>query len=173
MPSKSRIKGSNFERDYARFLSDLYQDSFHRVPGSGAYVGGRNVVRKDTLNENQAKTFKGDINAPDDWVRFNSELKSYADFPFHQLISGNVKLLDGWIEQCMQVAADNDFSFVAFKINRKGTFVAVKNSHEGLTFDNYFCYNSIKFGEWIITDSDAFWKTNKDIIKNICTQNSL
>ena len=168
MSSKSKTKGSNFERAYSKFLSVLFNDSFHRVPGSGAMVGGKNAVRKGVLNENQAKTFKGDINAPDNWTRWCCECKSYADFPFHQLLSGSVKVLDTWIEQCMAAADDGDFSFIAFKISRKGQFVAVKNCHEGLTFANHVAYNNTRFGEWIITDSDSFWKLNADTIEKIC-----
>lgn len=168
MPSKSKSKGSSFERTYATFLSNTFGSPFIRVPNSGAFIGGKNNVRKSRLDENQAKTFKGDIIAPDTWMNWNCECKSYADFPFHQLLSGNVKVLDSWIEQCMAVADDGDFSFIAFKISRKGTFVAVKNCHEGLTFSNKMVYNNSKFGEWIITDSDSFWKLNTGIIENIC-----
>ena len=42
---KSKDKGKTFERDIANYLSELYEDSFTRVPQSGAYVGGQNAVR--------------------------------------------------------------------------------------------------------------------------------
>ena len=45
MPSKSKIKGSSFEREIAKELSDLYNESFVRTPSSGAYVGGSKVAR--------------------------------------------------------------------------------------------------------------------------------
>ena len=109
MPSKSKTKGSSFEREVAKDLSELYEDSFVRTPSSGAYVGGTNVIRKERLSEGQIQSFRGDIIPPDDWKYFNVECKSYADFPFHQLLyQGDVRLLDEWIEQLLDVAEDND-----------------------------------------------------------------
>ena len=170
MSSKSKTKGSNFERAYSAFLSELFGSPFIRVPNSGAFVGGKNIVRKAKLDENQAKTFKGDIIAPDTWVNWNCECKSYADFPFHQLFSGEVKILDTWIEQCLVVADENDFSFIAFKINRKGTFIAVKKYHADMKFINNFTYNSEKNGEWIIMDSSEFWQMNADVVRSVCEE---
>ena len=46
MSSKSKNKGNNWEREVANNLSTLYKESFIRVPSSGAYVGGKNNVRK-------------------------------------------------------------------------------------------------------------------------------
>ena len=53
MPSKSKTKGSSFEREVAKDLSELYEDSFVRTPSTGAYVGGTNVIRKERLSEGQ------------------------------------------------------------------------------------------------------------------------
>lgn len=168
MSSKSKTKGSNFERAYSSFLTELFDSPFIRVPHSGAFIGGKNVVRKSKLDDNQAKTFKGDIIAPDTWVNWSCECKSYADFPFHQLFTGEVKILDTWIEQCLAVADENDFSFIAFKINRKGTFVVVKKYHDDMKFINSFTYNSEKSGEWMIMDSNEFWRLNADIVRSLC-----
>ena len=41
MSKKSKQKGKSWERDVCIFLSELYSDSFIRVPNSGAYVGGK------------------------------------------------------------------------------------------------------------------------------------
>ena len=38
MPSKSKAKGSSYERELAKFLSEKYNGSFVRVPNSGAYI---------------------------------------------------------------------------------------------------------------------------------------
>ena len=38
----------------------------------------------------------------------NIECKSYADFPFHAVLAGDSKVLDGWIEQLMAVAEIDD-----------------------------------------------------------------
>ena len=45
MTSKSKTKGKSWERDVCNFLTELYNDSFIRVPNSGAYVGGKNEYR--------------------------------------------------------------------------------------------------------------------------------
>jgi len=41
MPSKSKNKGSSFERDIAKLLSETFGESFIRVTNSGAYIGGK------------------------------------------------------------------------------------------------------------------------------------
>ena len=108
MPSPSKNKGSSFEREVAKFLSDLYSESFIRAPGSGAYVGGKNQARKQYLHEGQIRSFKGDIVPGQSFTKFNAECKNYGEFPFHQLFTGECKTLDSWIEQMMDVAEDGD-----------------------------------------------------------------
>ena len=61
MPSPQKAKGSGFEREIAKYLSELYGESFIRAPGSGAYVGGKNQSRTQVLHEGQIRSFKGDI----------------------------------------------------------------------------------------------------------------
>jgi hypothetical protein len=104
MTSPSKIKGNSFERQTADFLTSLYGEKFIRVPGSGAYICGKNTQRKQFLHEGQIRNFKGDIVPGESFPKFNAECKSYKDFPFHQLFSGSVKILEAWIDQCMDVA---------------------------------------------------------------------
>ena len=116
MPSKSKTKGSSFERETANKLSTLYNESFIRTPSSGAYVGGSNVIRKEYLSDGQIQSFRGDIIPPDDWKYFNVECKSYADFPFHQLLlSDDIRLLDEWTGQLLEVAEENDLNLLILK----------------------------------------------------------
>ena len=61
MSNKSKIKGKSWERDVANFLTKLYNEPFLRVPNSGAFVGGYNIYRTQTMTEQQVKSFKGDI----------------------------------------------------------------------------------------------------------------
>lgn len=50
MPSKSKTKGSNAERELAKLLSAWYQEEFKRVPSSGALRwGGASWVYGDIL----------------------------------------------------------------------------------------------------------------------------
>lgn len=163
MPSPSKNKGSSFEREVARFLSDLYQESFIRAPGSGAYVGGKNQQRKEFLHEGQIRSFKGDIVPGQSFPKFNAECKSYADFSFHQVLSGSCKQLDSWLEQLMDVAEEDDLNILFMKFNRKGKYVAVETKHTWVT-DNFMYYTS-PIGDWVLIEFDHFFKNNKDFIK--------
>jgi hypothetical protein len=164
MTSPSKAKGSSFEREVARYLSDLYQESFIRAPGSGAYVGGKNQARKQYLHEGQIRSFKGDIVPGQTFTRFNAECKSYADFPFHLLLNGECKQIDAWIGQLMDVAEENDCNILFMKFNRKGRYVAVQTKYTWVT-DNFIYYSSPKLGDWVIIDFDHFFKLNKDLLK--------
>ena len=165
MPSPQKAKGSSFEREIATFLSKTYNESFIRAPGSGAYVGGKNQSRKEFLHEGQIRSFKGDIVPGHTFTKFNAECKSYQDFPFHLLMTGECKVIDGWIKQLMDVAEDDDCSILFMKFNRKGKFVAVESKYTWVA-DNFILYRSDKSGEWIIMEFDHFFRLNKDLLKN-------
>ena len=167
MTSPQKAKGNSFEREVAKYLSELYGESFIKAPGSGAYVGGKNQIRKDFLHEGQIRSFKGDIIPGQSFPRLNAECKFYKDFPFHQLFSGSVKQLDQWIEQCLDVADPGDFNVLFMKFNRKGTFVAVPTRY-ALQLVKHIEYNSIKNDCWAIMDHDTFWKLNSDTVKQLC-----
>jgi hypothetical protein len=170
MTSPQKAKGNSFERQIADFLTELYGEKFIRVPHSGAYIGGANTHRKEFLHEGQIRSFKGDIIPGSSFPRFNAECKSYKDFPFHQLFQGECKTLESWIDQCMDVADDDDFNIIFMKFNRKGTYVAVQaqpNNTE-LIFTRHFNYGSKKHSHWFIMDHDLFWELNSDLVKALC-----
>jgi hypothetical protein len=164
MPSPSKNKGSGFEREVAKYLSELYQESFIRAPGSGAYVGGKNQSRTQFLHEGQIRSFKGDIVPGQSFTKFNAECKFYGDFPFHLLYSGDCKVLDGWIEQMMDVAEDGDLNILFMKFNRKGKFVVVQSKYTWVT-DQFTYYTSTTHGDWILVEFTHFFKHNKDLLK--------
>jgi len=164
MPSPQKQKGSSFEREVATFLSNLYAESFIRAPGSGAYVGGKNQVRTQILHEGQIRSFKGDIVPGQSFPKFNAECKSYADFPFHLVLAGDCKVLDGWLQQMMDVADPDDFNILFMKFNRKGRFVCVQSKYTWIT-DQFMYYTSSKLGDWLIIDFDHFFKLNKEFVK--------
>jgi hypothetical protein len=168
MPSPQKQKGSSFEREVATYLSKLYGESFIRAPGSGAYVGGKNQQRKEFLHEGQVRSFKGDIVPGQNFVKFNAECKSYADFPFHQVLAGDCKTLNDWLDQLMAVAEPNDLNVLFMKFNRKGKFVCVPSNVTWIT-DQFMYYTSKKHNDWIIIEFDHFWKHNKDIFKKYCS----
>lgn len=164
MTSPQKAKGSSFEREIAKYLSNLYGESFIRAPGSGAYIGGKNQSRKQVLHEGQVRNFKGDIVPGQSFSKFNAECKSYADFPFHLVLTGSCKQLDSWIDQMMDVAELNDVNILFMKFNRKGKFVAVQTSITWIT-DQFLYYTSKKHKDWLIIEFDHFFKHNKDLLK--------
>lgn len=166
MTSPQKAKGGGFEREVAKFLSDLYEESFIRTPHSGAFVGGLNQHRKSRLTEEQVRGFKGDVQAPSSWPRFNCEAKFYAEFPFHQLIQGSCKQLDSWLNQLMDVAEPNDFNILCMKFNRKGRYIAIQD-HLKLSF-NHSLYKSPNHGFWLIADFDTFFQHHADYVKSRC-----
>lgn len=166
--SKSKNKGKSFERDVCNILGEIYNDSFERVPYSGAFVGGVNASRKSTLTENQIKAFKGDIIPPDHWKFFNCECKNYADFPFHQLLQEKpILLLEQWLEQTLDAHDENDIDLLFMKFNRKGIYLAYPAQHNRfLLSPRSVNYGSTKHGSWTIT----FWQDfaeHEDNIKTI------
>lgn len=159
--TKSKNKGKTYERDVANFLTELYQESFTRVPYSGAFVGGQNIVRTETLSESQTRGFKGDIIPPDSFPLLVIEAKNYGEFRWHQLaLGGEVKQLDEWIKQASESCEANDKWLLCVKISRQGEFVLwdpaqwqeLKHSK---TYKNY-CYVEYK----------QFWENNKDAVKH-------
>ena len=125
MSKKSKQKGKSWERDVCIFLSELYNDSFIRVPNSGAYVGGKNEFRREHLSAEQIKLSRGDIIPPLKYPFFLAECKNYIEFPFHQLVAKDrIVLLESWIEQVEHdVTSDNDVWLLFIKITRKGTYI--------------------------------------------------
>jgi hypothetical protein len=170
MPSPSKNKGNSFERQIAQFLTELYGETFIRAPGSGAYVGGINNQRKQFLHEGQIRSFKGDIVPGQSFPKLNAECKSYKDFPFHQLYQGSVKILDLWIQQCVDAGDPGDFNIIFMKFNRKGTYVAVEAqpNHTDLLFTRHFNYGSGLNGHWYIMDLELFFELNSDTVKQLC-----
>lgn len=169
MPSPSKNKGNSFERQIADFLTNLYGEKFIRAPGSGAYVGGKNTVRKQFLHEGQIRNFKGDIIPGQSFPHLNAECKNYKEFPFHQLFTGEVKLLDTWIDQCMDVADTGDFNIIFMKFNRKGTYIATPNTNPtSLHLPTHIIYQSKNHGPWAFMSHDLFWATNSSQVKKLC-----
>ena len=164
MPSPQKAKGSGFEREIAKYLSEKYSESFIRAPGSGAYIGGKNQSRTQILHEGQIRSFKGDIVPGQTFTKMNVECKFYADFPFHLLLSGECKVMDAWLEQLMDVADPDDCNILFMKFNRKGRYIAVQSKLTWVT-DNFLYYTSPKLGDWIIMEFDSFFLNNSTLLK--------
>lgn len=172
MPSPQKIKGSGFEREIAKFLSETYNESFIRAPGSGAYVGGLNQKRKEFLHEGQVRSFKGDVVPGQSFSKMNIECKFYADFPFHLVLTGDCKVLDGWIAQLMEVSEPNDLNILFMKFNRKGRYMCIPSNLTWIT-DQFIYYTSKKHGDWLIVEFDHFWKHNTNLVKTYSSTDTM
>ncbi len=161
MPSKSKTKGNAWELEVAKFLTELYQESFIRIPSSGAFVGGKNNFRKTQIDAAQLQGKKGDIHPPEAWKHWNIECKSYADFPFHQLWYADVKILDAWIQQQKDVEDDGDLNLILIKISRKEKWVVYPQGL-GFVVDRSLNYKGWTFASW-----DQFWgnQPNQNLVK--------
>lgn len=182
MPSKSKNKGSGFEREVSKYLSELYGENFMRAPGSGAYTGGTNSHRKQILHEGQIRNFKGDIIPGQSFPLFNCECKFYADFQFHQLFDES-KQLETWIDQLMTASDPDDFNILLMKFNRKGRYVAVQAKTSilycqqqkiGSWMDlNHMTYSTRLYGVWNIYSFESFFTQCKDLIKLLSSNQKL
>ena len=172
MPSKGKTKGNGWEREVADFLSNLYGESFVRVPNSGAFIGGKNSHRKTNLSEEQVRGFKGDIIPGPSFPNLNLEAKFYADFAFHQVLAGSCKQLDSWIGQIYDTCDDTDVNLLTMKFNRKGAFIAYEAKWKPWIKSgaNYLRYHNEKYGPWYIEEFHSFWKLNSDVIKNLSSK---
>lgn len=155
--SASKNKGKSGERELCKILEGIFGGSFIRVPSSGAFVGGKNAVRKESLSEGQIRNSKADIITPDHMPKFVLESKFYADFPFHMfLTSQDVPILDGWIEQQLDCVDEGDFWMVCFKINRKGWFGCIEHTNEFKLNHHirYKTYSVFNLKEFLIDNKD-------------------
>ena len=167
MTSKSKTKGKRWERDVCNFLTELYNDSFIRVPNSGAYVGGKNEYRREHLTEEQIKLSRGDIIPPVKFPYFLAECKNYADFPFHQLLAKNsISQLDNWIEQVEHdVTTVDDLWLLFIKITRKGTYVLFNTNLYDPYVPNIISANlpyGAKYRNYWFTEMNYFFNIHKD-----------
>ena len=164
MPSPQKAKGSGYERDVAKFLTETYGETFIRAPGSGAYVGGKNQDRKQFLHEGQIRSFKGDIVPGQSFSKMNAECKFYKDFPFHLMLTGKCAQLDSWLDQLLDVEDEGDLNILFMKFNRIGQYIAVQTKLEW-NVENYNLYKSEKYGSWYILEKDSFFKENTNLVK--------
>jgi len=170
MPSPSKNKGNTWERDVAKYLTELYGESFIRAPGSGAYVGGTNAHRKQVLHQGQIRSFKGDIIPGESFPKLNIEAKSYKDFAFHQLFTGTIIQLELWLNQLATSADAGDVNLLIMKFNRKGKFVAFnfdEHREYPVFVERHFLYTSENLGTWAIMSYEAFWRLNADSIRHL------
>ena len=164
----SKSKGNRGELELCKKLSVIFSGSFMRVPNSGAFTGGKNAIRKETLSANQTRATKGDIIPPDFMPKLVLENKFYKDFRFHQLMQpGECPQLDDWIGQALDAVDAGDIWYVTFKINLRGWFIAVPfEGSDQYVFENHCVYTG-KYGKFIVTEGISFFENNRETILRI------
>lgn len=170
MASKSKIKGKAYERDVCKLMIEYFGGSWIRVPNSGAFIGRSNAFRMKDLSEGQIHNSRGDIIPPDEYD-IVIECKSYKDFPFNTLLGDGCALLNGWLEQVeVDILNDEEFYFVTFKINNKGSYIVVNTKFlgKGLKTNKNFSMYNFNGKVYLITDFESFIQNNVDIIKKMC-----
>mgnify|MGYP003421272795 CR=1 FL=1 len=94
--SMQKNKGSGWERDVAKFLTEIFGYTFIRnIAGSGAFVGGKNSFRKNILTEEQLQFCMGDIAVPTEMKKMCIECKFYKEFPFHHFLINESGVVSG------------------------------------------------------------------------------
>jgi len=121
MGNKSKRIGNTFEYEIRDVLREVTGDnSFERVPNSGAYFGGANQVRAITAREDLVEIMSGDLICPPNW-RWVVECKNHEDVPYHQLFLGSgCKIIDEFLQQVSQDAETSSKEPLLFmKLRRK------------------------------------------------------
>ena len=161
----SKIKGKNGERELAKILEQYFSYKFLRVPNSGAFLGGKNIVREKELEDNQIKLFKGDIIVPDNLKNIVFECKFYKDFSLRSCLKNNNQLLNLWIKQ-IENTINKELWFLCIKTNNKGWVVVFDFEHKPFfSLESYLIYfSSESKKKYIICDMKIFFSINKDTI---------
>ena len=157
MASSSKNKGKRWERKVAEHLSKIFELNFCRVPNSGAFVGGMNAFRKQSMSESQILLATGDIIVPDELKHIAIECKSYKDFSYAALFENN-KTLNDWISQSKNT---DKCWFLLFKITRSGSFVVFDIKESWIKPANFMIYNNC-----YICTMKSFFESNKESILN-------
>ena len=184
-------KGSNYERVTANYLSKRFNDTFRRVPQSGAIMGGVNRKYNEGLRQDAQEILCGDIIAPV-WFPFVIECKNYADTPkLPNLLSKGDKDLDKWLSQALkETEVAHKPWLILFKVTslRGKEFVCIDQNlfHQKLSSANgnlphsYIIYNGsiiidnhIFFDEYfhMFTDYDYSKKPTDRIVKESSLEN--
>lgn len=122
----SKVKGNRGENDLVHILNERFKGyTFARSVSSGAYTGGSNQSRANSLTEEQRLVFSGDIRIPVNF-KFTIEHKFYNSFEFWWLFSDKSTLYE-WYKQ-----SETD----AKNVNKKPMLIVKCNNHKRIVFVN-------------------------------------
>lgn len=147
MTNASKAKGNAAERELCKIFGNKFNETFIRVPNSGAFIGGLNNKRAKTLSTNQKEIMSNDIIPPECFPNCALECKFYKDFSFNMLMDPKgYAQLNEWIDQVNISGIDMEKSFpmICFKINNKGWHIVVWSDKiksldlKGLNYNVYY-----------------------------------
>jgi len=136
----SQRKGKAYEREVANFLSSLGLGKFIRTPQSGGYVGGKNKIRTQELQDEVLRKFKGDIIPPPS-IPIVIECKSHAPkrFNIKTLLTQNT-LIDNWLQNLQ----DETNYLLFLKLTRIGQLIFFPSHLAPQTSTPYLLYKTAK-----------------------------
>lgn len=165
MSNANKEKGKTYERSVAKHLSRVFGLNFERVPNSGAFIGGKNIVRGNKLTKEQIDMFEGDIITPVELDHLRLECKWHKDISWPQFFSpsGEAKL-NGWIDQSSQ--GTRPFWFLLFKINRAGEYIVFPSSMARILKmpESWLFYHPIDTPGYVVVKMDGFFEMNTERI---------
>jgi hypothetical protein len=166
MPKPNKVKPNGTELELAGILESVFDGAFTRVMRPGPYVGGTCASRLLAINQAPVRADLRDLQPPYFMPKLVIECKSYADYPWHQLIrDGNSPQIDSWIDQAHVGASDGDFVLVALKVKSKGWYVVLPHSG-AYVLGNHAIYANAT-GKMIVTDLKKFLVENKELILSL------
>lgn len=149
----SKVKGNTSEREMAKILNERFKNyNFARSVQSGAYTGGSNAARAESLTEEQKLVFSGDIRVPKEF-KFTIEHKFYKSISFWDLFNDSSDL-HRWMLQA-QTDADN--------VNKNPMLVCKFNNKKRIVFIHEEPYEPIfKHFNWNCYWLEDLLKLNDD-----------
>ncbi len=142
MSSYSKQKGKTYERDLAENLSNVFSLPFRRIPNSGAYIGGTNIIKAEELDSDQIVFYDGDLIVPKELSCFSFEAKFHKDIgKISSWFDGN-SIIDDWIKQASNTK--KKYWLLCFKLNNIGEFVLwnINNLCDIITVGNILIYKN-------------------------------
>jgi len=160
----SKKKGNRVELEFTKILSKRFNDTFKRVPASGAH--GTNLAHTD-LRQDAKEILTGDIICPQ-WFGFTIEIKSRGDFNFWDLLNRETENeIDQWIKQAKNesAVAKKDW-FIIVKINNKKPFVILEYKYF-IDYDLLYkgSFGIIRLDYFLELPDEFFGKVNTNGIK--------
>jgi hypothetical protein len=152
-------KGTHWELEVVHRLNERFKGyTFARSVQSGAYTGGFNSKRTESLTEDQKLVFVGDIRVPRNFI-FAIECKAYSKIDFWEMFNSGSNL-NNFLEQANNDAVKvNKVPMLIFKANNKlpivFTKINIKNECVVFKYENWYCY---RFNDFFSLSDDLFFE---------------